>query len=189
MKARSMLARRRPDLPEAPPDQTRVRRLFDTYFEYVWRLVRRLGVGEAQADDAAQQVFCVIVDRLDELDPEREKSFLTGTALRVAANHRRSLRRRREVTDTRELEDALDPRQSPEELVAQRRARVLLDHALDALSLELREAFVLYELEDASLSEIATLLAIPRGTVASRLRRAREQFLAAAQALAGGHRE
>jgi RNA polymerase sigma-70 factor (ECF subfamily) len=55
------------------------------------------------------------------------------------------------------------------------------------LSLELRAVFVLYELEDFTMAEIARTLELPPGTVASRLRRARETFeRLAALALADG---
>jgi RNA polymerase sigma-70 factor (ECF subfamily) len=47
----------------------------------------------------------------------------------------------------------------------------------------LRTVFVLYEFEELSMAEIATVLAIPSGTVASRLRRARGQFKQRVQAL------
>jgi hypothetical protein len=51
-----------------------------------------------------------------------------------------------------------------------------LDSALGELAPELRTVFVLFELEERTMAEIAELLQIPSGTVASRLRRAREQF-------------
>jgi RNA polymerase sigma-70 factor (ECF subfamily) len=44
------------------------------------------------------------------------------------------------------------------------------------MPIELRVVFVLFELEEMTTAEIATLLEIPSGTVASRLRRARETF-------------
>ena len=47
---------------------------------------------------------------------------------------------------------------------------------LAGLTDELRSVFVLYEIEGQTMSEIAELLGMPVGTVASRLRRAREQF-------------
>jgi RNA polymerase sigma-70 factor (ECF subfamily) len=166
------------------PDETRLRALFDAHFEYVWRLVRRLGVVDAFVDDAAQQVFCVVANRLNQIEPRGEKAFLTGTAVRIASNHRRAQRRRREVSDDGASAELVDPQTSPEALVEQRRERALLDQVLDGLPGELRAPFVLYELEDATLTEIAELLGIPRGTVASRLRRARARFQSAARALA-----
>ncbi|HWP04647.1 MAG TPA: sigma-70 family RNA polymerase sigma factor [Polyangiaceae bacterium] len=169
-------------------DEARTRRLFDAHFDFVWRFVRRLGVAEGFADDLAQQIFLTVSGRLHEIEPAREKAFLAGTALRVVANHRRTLRRRPEVGEDALNGEPADPRANPEELVEQRRERALLDRALDTLPAELRGPFVLYELEDASLSEIAELLGIPRGTVASRLRRARQQFQEAARELAKGSR-
>ena len=62
----------------------------------------------------------------------------------------------------------------PEELAQRREARHLLDRVLDALPEDMRAVFVLFELEELSLEQIASLLNVPRGTVASRLRRARE---------------
>jgi RNA polymerase sigma-70 factor (ECF subfamily) len=61
-------------------------------------------------------------------------------------------------------------------LLQQGRARALLDEILEAMPTELRAPFVLFELEEMTMSEIAQTLEIPPGTVASRLRRAREIF-------------
>ena len=56
----------------------------------------------------------------------------------------------------------------------------LCDLVLSKVDADLVEVFVLYELEGLTSPEIAGLLEIPLGSVASRLRRAREQFRAAA---------
>jgi len=181
-----MLATRTPQLAAEGRDEARLRQLFDDHFSEVWRFVRRLGVPEPLADDAAQQIFCVLARRLGELEIGMERSFLTGTALRVAANYRRSARRSREIAEAQSLERAVDPRDDPERIAEHRSELALLDRALDQLPTELRTAFVLFEVEDLSMLEIAELLGIPRGTVASRLRRARAQFQAAARSLLGG---
>jgi RNA polymerase sigma-70 factor (ECF subfamily) len=102
-------------------------------------------------------------------------SFLLGTALRVAADVRRTLCRRREVPEEEGAEaPSLDP--APDELAHQRQLRAQLDGVLAAMPDDLRVVFVLYELEEMSTPEIAALLEIPLGTAASRLRRAREAF-------------
>ena len=75
---------------------TRLRSLLDQHFDFVWRNLRRLGVQEADVDDAAQEVFVVAARKLDQVVPDRERSFLIGTALRVASTYRRSSRRRPE---------------------------------------------------------------------------------------------
>ena len=56
----------------------------------------------------------------------------------------------------------------------------LCDLVLSKVDPDLVEVFVLYELEGLTSPEIADLLQIPLGSVASRLRRAREQFRQAA---------
>ena len=63
-----------------------------------------------------------------------------------------------------------------EQLLERRQARALLDRLLDEMLEELRVVFVLFELEELSIKEIAELCEIPVGTVASRLRRARDDF-------------
>ena len=64
----------------------------------------------------------------------------------------------------------------PETSAEQKRLTVLFARVLEQLSLELRAVFVLYELEEFTMAEIAATLGLPPGTVASRLRRGRETF-------------
>ena len=73
-----------------------------------------------------------------------------------------------------------------EELSDQLRARLLLDRILSEMTAELREVFVLFELEELAVAEVAELLSIPIGTVGSRLRRAREEFHERARRLKSG---
>jgi len=146
------------------------------HFSFIWRSLRRLGVAEPSVDDAAQQVFEVAARRLSDLEPGRERAFLFKTALLVATEARRRDARARSEAGGPELESLHDPAPSPEESALSRENRLLLDRALTALGLEERTVFVLYEIEELSLSEIAELVSIPRGTAASRLRRARESF-------------
>lgn len=150
-----------------------------SHFDEVWRLLRRLGLPEADADDAAQQVFVVACKRLGSIEPGRERAFLYGCALNHAAKWRESRRGRVQPTATGELDEFERPDDdvpSLDELVERREARRLLDAMLDRMPDSLRTVFVLFEFEEQSLDEIAGLLGIPRGTAASRLRRAREDF-------------
>jgi len=159
----------------------RFRVVRDENFEFVWRSVRRLGVPDADVDDAVQQVFIVASRRLGEITVGSERSFLFGTAMRVAMQVRRTLRRRGEVSLSEDAAQGLpleppDTGPDAEELLAQRRARATLDEVLETLPLDVRAVFVLFELEEMRVPEIASLLGIPLGTAASRLRRGRELF-------------
>jgi RNA polymerase sigma-70 factor, ECF subfamily len=145
----------------------------------VWRSLRRLGVSESDADDATQHVFLVAYRRLSDIAPGNEQSFLLQTALRVAAEFRRSRRRRRE-DDDEVLPILADTAASPEDLADMRRACAMLDRALEAMPMDLRKAFVLFYLEELTTTEVSSVLGVPKGTVASRLRRARELFREAA---------
>jgi RNA polymerase sigma-70 factor (ECF subfamily) len=157
----------------------RMTALVATHHDFIWRLLRRLGVAEANVDDAVQQVFCVASRRLADIAAGSERSFLFGSALRVASDRRRSAALREQPSER--LADTVDPRPSPEELVDAQRKRAVLDEILDALPVELRSVLVLFELEQMTKTEVAELLGVPVGTAVSRLRRAREEFKAAVQ--------
>ena len=157
----------------------RLRAMMDNHFETVWRSLRRLGVPEAGADDAAQQVFVVASRRLDEITVGGERGYLLGIALRVASDARRTIARRREVSIDRELSSsssAVAGSRQPDEALEQKRALATLAALLDEMPDQLREAFVLFELEELNAAEVAQVLDVPVGTVASRVRRARERL-------------
>jgi RNA polymerase sigma-70 factor (ECF subfamily) len=156
------------------PARDRLERMFRDHHEFIWRLLRRLGVSPDGAADLTQHVYLVAAERLNDIRPESERAFLFGTALRLS---RSVLRKQRRC----QLEDDMDIHQAqgnlrPEELTSQRQAVALLDQILNKLEPDLVTVFVLFELEELSTAKIAEMLNIPIGTVASRLRRAREAF-------------
>ena len=163
------------------PSTDRLTSLFHAHFDLVWRTVRRLGVPPEAIDDAAQEVFVIASRRLASIEHGKERAFLYGTAVRVASTARRTSGRRRQVQPSRsdDAPDPSDPGPSADELVERKRARELLDQLVARLPDDTRPVFVLYELEGLTMEEIATCLEVPPGTVASRLRRAREVFQAA----------
>lgn len=153
----------------------RFRHLVREHIEFVWRCMRRLGVPSPDCDDATQQVLYIAFSKLSSIAEGSERSFLFATAHRLASNIRRGANRR----DAAEKGlDGLEPDQppSPEDLSDQLRARSLLDTVLEEMTPDLRAVFVLFELEEMPITDIATMLDLPRGTANSRLRRAREAF-------------
>lgn len=170
----------------ADPD-ARLRRMLDEHFDFLWRSLRRFGLSEDRADDAAQQVFLIASRKLDAIQLGSERSFLFGTAMRVASDIRRSAPYRREIAHA-DVGLDLEGGAQPDELLDQRRARELLDRVLDEMELDTRMVFVLFEIEEMTTAEIASLLGIAHGTVASRLRRAREDFEARVKRLGAAGR-
>lgn len=143
--------------------------MFEAHHELVWRTLRRRGLAADAAADATQQAFLIAAERMDDIRHGSERAFLIGTALRLA---RSFLRRAGRL----QLETDMDLRVSTARSVDDRAAVQLFDLALSKLDPTLVEVFVLYELNGFSSPEIAKLVEVPVGTVASRLRRARQEF-------------
>ncbi|HEX7451996.1 MAG TPA: sigma-70 family RNA polymerase sigma factor [Polyangiaceae bacterium] len=156
------------------PD-VRARAMVSDHFDFVWRLLCRLGVPPADVDDAAQQVFIVGTRRLADIAPGNERTFLYGTALRMASTIRRNSRRRERFIQNVQAEPEA-PRRTPHDELERRQALDVLDTVLRTLDDEQREVFVLSEIEELTAPQVASIIGIPVGTVASRLRRARQTF-------------
>jgi RNA polymerase sigma-70 factor, ECF subfamily len=154
--------------------------LIRTHMSAVWRFLRRLGFSPEDAEDATQEVFVIAVNKLEQVEPSSERSFLFGVALRVASRHRRSRNRRAAKTvggfDVNHCPSSELP---ADELLDRKSGLRFLDQTLSEMPHDLRTTFALYELDELTVPEIAAATHIPIGTVASRLRRAREQFQAA----------
>jgi RNA polymerase sigma-70 factor, ECF subfamily len=162
-----------------PDDQARLRlaQAASESFDFIWRLLRRLGVRpEAAVDDAVQRVFEIAARKTQYLPAGTERAFLFRTALFVAAEERRRQHQTLKRAAGTEPADLESPELDPERALLARRERELLDELLDELPEKLRAVFVLFELEGLTTVAIADLLDIPAGTAASRLRLARQHF-------------
>jgi RNA polymerase sigma-70 factor (ECF subfamily) len=154
---------------------------FETIFRdeaaYMGRALRYLGVGEANLEDACQEVFLVVHRRLRDYGGGSLRAWIRQICVFVARNHRRSLARHPEDL-VGELPEAADP---PDQAGAleRRRLRDRLLTVLDGLPEEQRAAFVLFEIECLSMAETAQALSCPLQTAYSRLHAARERIHAA----------
>ncbi len=156
----------------AVPDAASFREVFSRYAPYVLGLVRRLGVRDAEVEDVAQEVFIVVHRQLPQFEGRSSvKTWLCGITLRTVANHRRKVMRRREASfeASGELQIAADQ----DGLLERRDDATTLQHALDRLSPKLREVFVLYEIEELPMADVARSLGCPRFTAYTRLHAAR----------------
>ena len=167
-------------VPRGDVDVVRTQRelaLVRDHVHVVWRFLRRLGFSPEDADDATQEIFVIAVGKLDQIEPAKERSFLYGTAVRLASRHRRSMNRRasHHVRGV-DVEDVGSRDVPADELIDRKDGLEFLDRTLADMTPDLRTTFALFELEEMTMAEIAAVTEVPMGTVASRLRRAREQF-------------
>jgi RNA polymerase sigma-70 factor (ECF subfamily) len=150
--------------------------LFSEHAPFVLRVLRHLGVATADVNDQSQEVFVAVFQGLARFEGRSsERTWIYGICLRVASNYRRRayVRRERAVAEPPELLAVGDPLAACEQ--AQRSAA--LSRLLDVLDADKREVFVLYELEELPMKEVATLIDCPLQTAYSRLRAARRILL------------
>jgi RNA polymerase sigma-70 factor, ECF subfamily len=162
--------------PAAPVEALDFTELYEAYFDFVWRSVRRLGVIDALLDDAVQDVFIVVHRRLPDFEGRSAiKSWIFGIARRVASDYRRRASRKdRGKVPADGLADSRAP--DPAERVQRSEAVEILYQMLDGLDEAKREVFVLAELEEMTVPEIAEAIDANVNTVYSRLRAARQAF-------------
>jgi RNA polymerase sigma-70 factor (ECF subfamily) len=165
--------------PSGPETLREFSDVFDAEFSYVCRVLRRLGVREAELEDLAQEVFVTVHGKFPEYDRALPiRPWLFAFAFRVAGNHQRLARHRREVSVDADLAET-DAGTTPEHTLADRQAQELVLRALDGVPLERRSVLIMQDIDGFSASEVANALSIPVNTVYSRLRIAREEFKAA----------
>ncbi len=144
---------------------------------FVWRVLHHLGLKSADIEDATQEVFVVVHRRLGEYEEhDKLRAWLYAICVRVARDQRRRLFRRRErVTDA--PPDA--PLPALQAAQAENQQALVLAHRLLALLPEKqRVVFLLYEVEQLSMPEVALAVGCPVPTAYARLRKARERVLA-----------
>jgi len=144
--------------------------LFSDHLDFLWRSLRNFGVAEADLEDQIQEVFIVVHRRLAEWDGLHPRAWLYAVARRCAAAYRRRSHRRHERTFATmpETSDTRDPS-----------ARVevdLLRRVFDALDEEQRAVFILYEIEEMPMREVAEAVQCPLPAAYKRLYAARREL-------------
>lgn len=163
----------------AQSSELRVDQVYEAHVDFVWRSARSLGVREINIDDVVQEVFVVVQRRLAEFEGRSDiKTWLFGITRRVVRAHMRQQIRSRSQTET--SADLADPNAAcAESQLATLEGARLLYALLDELDADLREVFVLAELEEMSGPAIAEALDLELSNVYARVRRGRLAFDAA----------
>jgi RNA polymerase sigma-70 factor (ECF subfamily) len=156
--------------------------VYDQNVEFVWRVVARMGVGAASVEDVVQEIFVVVHRKLPEFEGlSSVRTWLYQIARRAVHDHRRTVRRREPPPDQTDRSSGLDllpaaAADRPDVSAARQEAVRLLHAVLDDLDEEKREVFILAELEQIPVPQIAAAIDVNVNTVYSRLRLARTAF-------------
>lgn len=151
--------------------------VYQEHGDFVWRSLQRMGVGEENLDDVFQEVFVVVHKRLHTFDgSSRMTTWLYGICLRVASAWRRRAWFRREHPVDETPERVSQPGRAGDDWMATQQAQRRVREVLDGMDVDKRAVFLMFEIEELSSEEIASLLGVPVGTVYSRLHNARKQF-------------
>ena len=158
-------------------DQAAFLELYDQHREPIFRFAYRLLGEVGVAEDVTHDCFLSLIRKPENFRPERAslRTYLFAAARNLALKHFRSTGRETGLDDMAE-EPQLSPRHAPlrklldQELAAEVRRAVL---SLPPLQ---REALILFEYEDLSLSEVAQITGADVGAVKGRLYRARERL-------------
>ncbi len=156
-----------PDVNSAP---ITIEALFSSHAAFMWRTLRHFGVAEADLEDQTQEVFLIAHRRLADCDGEHPRAWLYAIARRCAAAYRRRSHRRHErpVETLPESNDMRDP---------SARAEVdLLRRVVESLDEDKRAVFLLYEVEEMSMREVAEAVQCPLQTAYTRLQAARREL-------------
>ena len=156
------------------------------YQDRVYGLCRRWLGDAASAEDTAQEVFVALYRSLDRF---RGESSLSTWIFRITVNHCKNQHtwRNRRAYDRHEPLDAERWADGPERQLEDQgpatdtgaekaAAEALIREGLEALTEEHRQMIVLRDIQDLDYDEIADILDLPRGTVKSRLHRARAEL-------------
>jgi RNA polymerase sigma factor (sigma-70 family) len=154
----------------------------------VYALCYRFTASAHDAEDLTQDVFIKLYGNLASFDPARGsfQTWITTLTRNLLVDHFRRSRQQR-VTDSMDagwelgndashVEPIVDQRTTPFQQAVRNQLEQMVQHALAKVSPELREAVILRDLQDMDYKEIAEVLAIPQGTVKSRISRGRAEL-------------
>jgi RNA polymerase sigma-70 factor (ECF subfamily) len=169
---------------QAPAAEREFEAVYREHVGFVWRNLRRLGVPEPEIEDAAHEVFLVVLRRLPEFDGSAAvTTWLYAITRGIASNRRRGdLRRQRRHAEA----PSPGPAEGPAEWLERSQAAATVARFLATLSADQRVVFELFEIEGLRAHEVAEALELNVNTVYTRLRAARSRFASFVAALHGG---
>ena len=153
-----------------------VEAIYGQHADFAWRTLRRMGVPSDDLADAMQDVFLTVHRTLAGFRGRSSVATWLFTICRSVARDRRMRAHHRHEVQASDAPDPIDLRADPEAQAEHGQRLHVLETILAGMETNLRNVFVLFEIEGMTGDEISTALGIPSGTVYSRLGLAREAF-------------
>ena len=162
--------------------------LVRSHHKRVYGLCYRFTGSPTDAEDLTQDVFLKIYSNLSSFDTTRgslQVWITTMTRNLLVDNFRRTKNQRAtsslddgwdQTEELRPVDRLVGREPSPHEMAARKELGRMVQEALSHVSVELREAVILRDLQDMDYKEIAQVLGIPEGTVKSRISRGRAEL-------------
>ena len=155
--------------------------IYESMVDYVWNVVCRMGVPQADIEDVVQEVFVTVFRRLGEFEGRAQlKTWVFTIAVHLVQHYFRTHARKpgdRASAKGTEIQSLVDQRDNGPANQIERQDRYdVLNRVLDQLDEAKRLVFVLAELEQLTLVEIGEIVGANPNTVATRLRAARQAF-------------
>jgi RNA polymerase sigma-70 factor (ECF subfamily) len=153
--------------------------LYKRHGGLVYRFTLRMSGNASIAEEITQEVFVALLTQMDQFDAARGSlsTWLCGIARRKLWKH---LERSKDALFDDFDEDIAAEvpcsKDGPAELLLRQEAVFAVRAGMDALPPLLREVLILCALEEMSYDEVARILAVPVGTVRSRLHRAKARL-------------
>lgn len=163
-------------------DEAAWRELYDANFDFVFRVARRLGTPDGEAEDVAHDVFMIVFRKLDTFEGGRLTTWLYRITANVVSDRHRRRRVRRAFENLKVWVGASETA-TPERIAERSSAGRAVDRVLERMKPKKREVFALYEIEGLSGEAIADRVGCPVNTVWTRLYHARKEFLSIAKRL------
>ena len=159
-----------------------LRDVYDIHFDYVWRVVKRLGARPADQEDLVHDVFVTFIRTLDRYDSRRPiRPWLCGIAFRLVSTQRKRASYQREIPVAEHTEASATP--DPSQTLESNRRKALVNQALNQLPEDERDILVLVDMLGHSVVEASGILSTNENTLYSRLRKARKTLAASLRRL------
>jgi RNA polymerase sigma-70 factor (ECF subfamily) len=149
--------------------------LYQLHGGLIYRFSLRMSHDESIAEEVTQEVFLALLKQADRFDPRQAalSTWLCGIARRLVWKH---LERRQRMGPLDESSEIESPEDDPGVLLIRKEAVLAVQRGLDELPIDLRAVIILCEFEEMKYEDAAVVLAVPVGTVRSRLHRAKNRL-------------